>query len=361
MSKPCCIPDFIYSLENLATAIREGKHLLSCELEILKLLAGFSGISPSARAVYHHLYHNFSTNYYDEIVDRTVLLYTGKAIVNDRGFSIDILELKNSNFLSKSILLTENLTDTYFYEYIAKKYLRHKDYNFIEVKLKRDGGGGSQVANKFKEIIDANEDLCLCICDSDKKYPKGGEGDTVKSLRHVRMNQSLCELYCLKVREAENIIPLSIFKIHKQYRNHNDFDELKVDHLFYIDYKQGLTNDKLLKDQDKKLFWKEVIANVEHQDGVLIKGVGEKFLANIKTLLTEDHLMYLESTISEKKKMQQEGKPITDKYISILEDQFKICKNPYEKLTKEYYDIWVEIALIIIRWCCGSRGLNVGI
>ncbi|MCT4582490.1 MAG: hypothetical protein N4A35_13830 [Flavobacteriales bacterium] len=355
--------DILISIENLATSIREGKHLLSGKIEVLDFFSTFSLISENARAVFIKLYHNYATSNYEDLLDEYITVYYGDPIYDKGKYSLNILELKDSRYLNKSTLLTENLIDTRLFENIANKYLKHKGINFISVNLKRDAGGGSQTSVKYDEIIKTKEDICLCICDSDVKYPEGPFGETYKELCKVEQrNDSICSLYCLEVRESENIIPDVIYCMNKSYIN-EDFKVLKSNYPFFIDYKEGVTEKKLKKCNKKSEYWNVLLRNVElpvYDNGTIIRGMGSKFLKNVGEILDDDYIHKLKRTIDTKKELRKKNKEIPENVISELEKHLEVCLDPFSYIPSVYYKIWEKIALKVIVWCCGSSGYNVG-
>ena len=92
--------------------------------------------------------------------------------------------------------------------YLATQYL-----GSVILHCERRGGGGQTTAAEFATIQNSKNRLCLCITDSDKRYPGADLGDTAKAVQQVRdAGQHLCELLHLEVRAIENLLPLAAYK-----------------------------------------------------------------------------------------------------------------------------------------------------
>ncbi|TKG92009.1 hypothetical protein EYV94_20570 [Puteibacter caeruleilacunae] len=367
------VNDIAISIDNLANSIREGKHLITSDIHILDFLSDWNKLNKNTRAIFNKLYHDYASISYSGLIQQRVVLYWKAAEENIAELQLPILELKNSNFLNKTVLLTENMSDTKLFENITIKYLQHKGINHIELSLKRDAGGGSQTYIKYDEIVNTKEDFCICICDSDRKYPRDSYGETYQKLKGV-VNNSICELQCLKVRESENLIPKILFETHQSYRNKDISNLNNHEYYQFIDFKRGLSLEKLEKCDKKREFWdnylseNNIIINneikinrTEKKDDTIIEGMGDKFLSNMTSLLDDKFVLEIKNKIATKKELMRTNNKIPDYAITQLENQYEICNAPFNHLDSTYYKLWESIAQKVINWCCGSHGLNVGL
>lgn len=207
----------VVALENLATARREGKHIVMAKRETLNKIAQCSRLSEFSRKIYHKLYNESTQLYsylsaatkYIEIVnpcyEPQVLSDLGKQIIK-----VPPRFFYDSESVQKTILLGENLDDALFYETLAKVYLKWKERN-VKIVCEHRGGGGHTTSNEYSNIQQAKQRFCLCIVDSDKIAPNGNLGSTASSLSNS--DDPTCirtQTFILDCRESENLIPNSI-------------------------------------------------------------------------------------------------------------------------------------------------------
>lgn len=270
--------DTVLALENLAIARREGKHSVIANRETLRTIAQCSHLSKFSRNIYHKLY-NQSTQFssylsavtkYIEIVnpcyEPEVLSDSGKQIIKvpPRFFN-------DSELVQKTILLGENLDDAFFYETIAKVYLRWKRIN-AQIKCDRRGGGGSTISSEYINIQKLNERFCLCIVDSDKIAPNGDLGSTADRLR--KSDDPDCkktQIFILHCRESENLIPNSILsKLYagKQEKLEalNIIKSISLEVRCFLDIKEGTYLKKIMAENtcEIKNFWSAKIPQIPH-------------------------------------------------------------------------------------------------
>ncbi|TAF00109.1 MAG: hypothetical protein EAZ79_03455 [Oscillatoriales cyanobacterium] len=126
----------VLALENLASARREGKHIVMAKRETFKKIAQCSRLSQFARNIYHKLY-NQSTQFqsYLSAVTRYIEIVNPcyePAVISDSGKQIIKVGprfFNDSESVQKTILLCENSDDAVLYEIIAKVYLIWKKMN----------------------------------------------------------------------------------------------------------------------------------------------------------------------------------------------------------------------------------------
>ncbi len=267
----------VEALEYLATARREGKHIVMANRKTLKKIAQCSRLSEFSRNIYHKLY-NDSTQFYSylsavtkyiEIVnpcyEPEVLSDSDKEIIKvpPRFFN-------DSESVQKTILLCENSDDAVFYETIAKVYLRWKRIN-AQIKCDRRGGGGSTISSEYINIQKLNKRFCLCIVDSDKIAPNGNLGDTASRLR--KSDDPTCiktQIFILHCRESENLIPNSILsKLYpgKQEKLEalNIIKSISLEVRCFLDIKEGTYLNKILgakKRSEIQNFWSAKIPQI---------------------------------------------------------------------------------------------------
>ncbi|WP_433895184.1 hypothetical protein [Sphingobacterium mizutaii] len=220
---------------------------------------------------------------------------------------IGIDHFLDSSAFQKTILLCENINDCDFFEIIGKNYLRINGINTSMLKFNPQGGGGSTIQKEYSKIYSSHENFCLCIVDSDIKYPGGKEGSTSSNLfKFIKKNNENLKIFAevLSVHEIENLIPRKFY-----IKNYEDKGRTwkgnyyLIDKLFYknsinqkhFDFKQGLKRLSLVNQevdhqkltpntynqQSKEIYWiKEILANSIplKEDNYYVYGYGEKIL-----------------------------------------------------------------------------------
>lgn len=113
-------PETIPALENLANAVREGKHLVISDRKTLGIIANCQDLSKTTRAIYTMLYNKFSelrsylsvvTKYIEitDLLEPRLSSLSGKEVIQvPLGF------FENTESIQKTILLCENSRDTFF-------------------------------------------------------------------------------------------------------------------------------------------------------------------------------------------------------------------------------------------------------
>jgi len=266
----------VEALEYLATARREGKHIVMANRKTLKKIAQCSRLSEFSRNIYHKLY-NDSTQFYSylsavtkyiEIVnpcyEPEVLSDSDKEIIKvpPRFFN-------DSELVQKTILLGENLDDAVFYETIAKVCLRWKKIN-AQIVCEHRGGGGHTTSKEYSNIQQAKQRFCLCIVDSDKIAPNGNLGSTASSL--LKSDDPTCiktQSFILDCRESENLIPNSILsKLYSRKQERLEaltiIESISLEVRCFLDIKNGTYLNKIIgeKNDQIKKFWSPKIPQI---------------------------------------------------------------------------------------------------
>ncbi|MEG4584873.1 hypothetical protein QUA54_06440 [Microcoleus sp. MOSTC5] len=244
----------VLALEILATARREGKHLVIAERKTLKKIARCCRLSEITRNVYTHLSNHATQNFrsYLSVVKRYIEIVNPclePQVVENSGQQIIQVAprfFNDSESVQKTILLCENSDDAVFYETIAKVYLIWKKRN-VQIVCEPRGGGGNTISSEYINIQKAKKRFCLCIVDSDKIAPDGNLGSTASRLQ--TQSDSTCintQTFILDCREIENLIPNSILselcsgnqerlKALKYFENISS----AVDIRYFLDLKKG--------------------------------------------------------------------------------------------------------------------------
>lgn len=253
------------------------------------------------------------------------------------------------NLMNGSELLGENVEELSMYEFMGKYYLQKNGFQ-INTWCKKLHGGGDTLRFVWKNEA-SQDNFCLAFLDSDKKYPKGSYGETLKKVIAIQNKEKYCTasfIFSDLYREIENMIPLEILEIVSQGSKDwsQGFKDVEVivksgKDVQYYDIKNGLTLKKYVNLQDKKEEKKYVDMHLkclysEHDDldtwvkslpneTILLHGLGGDVLKRIVNYL-EKHSEILLKNISLDARLNQE---------------------------------WMKIGKELVNWTCASSVIRV--
>lgn len=169
-------------------------------------------------------------------------------------------------------LLTENLMDAEFYNYLVQSYQKQKGIyeGLFRVNYYPIQGGGAATKQVYLYECEKRQHLCLAILDSDKKWPNyNGYGDTATTFEKA-YNQfvkekgipSFCNYYIMQgTSEIENLIPICVLKVFSNAKQ-KAFLNKYSSALQWFDMKKGLDYRSLYRkeayDEWKKVFPTEI-------------------------------------------------------------------------------------------------------
>jgi hypothetical protein len=354
------------ALRYIALGRREGKHLIFCEKRnTMKAFAKYEALGSYTRAIYQYILDrrfSYKKSYYEKLI-RYVRVVAEDTVISWRNvgsqkeIKIPAALIDDSAFIQQTILLCENETDCKLYEKMASVYMiwaSMENKHGINICYEPRGGGGDTTADQYKAIQRNRRRLCLCLSDSDQKYPNGPIGDTARKLKKIKSAGTLCEHETIGVREIENLIPTAMFS---QVSKGNRDRMLCIDFLEkleesrssetrqFLDLKSGLSGkdyfDLLSKNQEYwQSFWdtirpfrmseikqgclnNQTCSSPEKCNCFLFKGLGDKILNDIikMSVLPTDH-----------------------KIAEMLNDTLK----PY----------WEKYGELVTAWCCGHSHIS---
>ena len=225
------------SLHNLFLGYEEGNLILSMSLDLLDFLD--SGLDDTLSKRVINRLQNSVLAHYDVLWQTKVVL--DNPDTNNHELSIDFF--RNSSAIQPPILLCENLDDTRFYFALCKEYF---GVDMINTK-NGQGGGGSSTADNLEQIVNNKDRFCLCIVDSDVRYPGCDDGGTYVAILNKHLNQHPSyEVFKLTVHEIENLIPITIIGKHIKDKRDRELSKrlIEVDNngdiLKYYDIKEGV-------------------------------------------------------------------------------------------------------------------------
>lgn len=352
---PICICRHKRCIRNIANAAIEGNHILRGDYEILCDCINLFKGDDEFEMYFRDLVNNYSIKtippeitYYIEVVkDNPIEREENECVVAQKSLN----DFYNSSSLLCCHLICEDENDCEFYEFITKWYIKENQLNHT-IKVNNIGGGGARTICKVRKYLDAGL-VCMCIVDSDKKYPEMPVNKF--SAKCEKINNNFCGYKCivLNVNEIENLLPLNyineIIAKEKKYRWENSqiqkkhFDYLcssdkKNEILKYFDYKNGIKkNSCLLTDK----YYKKFAKLCWEQNPDINKDCN--FEEYIKTI-PEKGSIY--------NKLSESIFPDVLDYIKRKKSQNSL-KNPDLLIFQK--EEWNKIAKTLLNWSCASR------
>ncbi|MGC8118072.1 hypothetical protein ACP3VQ_23915 [Metapseudomonas otitidis] len=264
------------SIQGLAFMLRTGVHLVSGDLVALIKISHLTEISDSARSAFSRAAARQTQ------INTIISKLNTYCLITSEGEHVTVSETNNQRIITIPIALVSNLVsqiatdviyedinDAEIYNKVTKWYCKDiVGSSNLPLKSQSIQGGGSRTYATYSEKQNDAKTFCLCITDSDKKYPTDTPGETSKKVREVE-NLSLPLSFHLDLdfHEIENLIPLSILnsvartpeskRIISLLKNaeENGFGEAKL----YWDYKKGLRAHYSKIDGNYKNYWNSAI------------------------------------------------------------------------------------------------------
>lgn len=282
-----------------------------------------------------------------------LVTYSDSNKQDDRAIVYNPIRMKEFEPYLRTKLVTENLLDAVFFNFVAHYYLRKTLLTGVSIRFETTPGGGSTTCDVIKHEILKKRRFCLVIVDSDKKFPNQlVYGDTARKIVNVinLYPSEVCKHYVMeRVMEVENLIPHRI--VREYASDKTDIDILNRD-VSYYDMKVGLTlkglwNDNIF-DYQKGVFPElnyaqrdqaksnsncrdeyEQYIDGHNLNNVLKHGFGSDLLKNV-TCACDDNGMV--------------------RYPELREEMMKISS---EDLTTEQAEEWERIGVCMFTWTCG--------
>ncbi|CAD5979241.1 hypothetical protein [Planktothrix rubescens] len=358
-------PETIPALENLANAVREGKHLVISDRETLKIITKCQDLSKTTRAIYTKLYYELSKlRSYLSVVTRyieiTDLLEPVLSSLSDQEvIQVPLKFFENTQSIQKTILLCENSSDTSFYKTIARVYVIWKWKNtyiknnmgLVGLEFEPRGGGGNTINIEYDNIQKTTKYFCLCILDSDRIAPEGKLGSTAAQIDQNKNQSSQffrTKVLILDVHEIENLIPNSILlgicsgdkQREDALKRIQKLQEIRGDQIkHFLDIKEGTLMYKIFDSTNPKdkLFWESHVLEINR----ILKCIDDDCLADWKCNKTKSNCQCQISLGF--------GKNTLDNTIKYLE------KIEHHKIAREFNNDmkpeWEKIGQVVVDFC----------
>lgn len=249
-------------LRELSIAVYRKKHLIfvPCLSDVslrnkLEKVIGQQSTSLLALS----LNHRADVGRVKELLTDSVLISNNPSLtLPNNVILINPLDCQHFEVYQETHIITENLTDSQFFEYIIRFYLKENNINQISHNFYPLMGGGATAANVLKAEVKLSHHFVVAIADSDKHYPSDDFGPTYLSMKKVMDEESpkYAKLYVMdSVSEIENLIPHKFLRNHSEYtENHEDIFD--TDSAFY-DIKKGYNIQSLWND-DIANYWRSI-------------------------------------------------------------------------------------------------------
>lgn len=364
--------NFVQFMDTLMTGYSEGSHLLYIKPKNLKRI--YSKYEKylnkkSLQALYfYEENHMIESNSILEIINHAIKIISqssNEEITNSNNITYHHLHIDNfltTAEIQKTTLLGENLDDADIYKIFSDYYIQKNSPNSrLSTKCRVENGGGNTTAPVFSKKIPINEELCLTILDSDRRYPSyAALGQTarrvIKSVKNVNGKlEASCKdfekisikkstIYVEKrTRELENMLPYSFLQEsyhcdvnkRKLIEEINNFLENNSMLTYYLDFKKGLSYFDVL---DEAADWHK-LACTDLVDGDQLQYHSQEHISKDKCSC---------------KVIPGLGSKVLTNFIKYVGG-----KNPLE--LSELIDgsneivksIWNDIGKIVFSWCCG--------
>ncbi len=318
------INDFYVFFENIMIAYKESKHIICISPKKVIELIEDDNISSSIRELMKH-YRSHSKSYnltnlkifFNLIIN--IVENEEKLYVDD---DVEYRDISYSKFLDtssiqKTILLGENIDDIPVYEVFVKYYKSKNNLNSFNIFYNKRGGGGNTISREYETIYSEGENFCLCLLDSDKRYPtQTNYGDTAQNVvdldkKYKKQNNLNYKIgyYILKVLELENCLPKDFYLRQYVDKNHVFYEIDKImqkDNSFrkYFDFKDGISCKAKFDDIKNKIECKAHLRDylcpiIEKQnifrDGILLEGFSSKILKDFIKFDINDLMNFIDN------------------------------------------------------------------
>lgn len=172
----------------------------------------------------------------------------------------------SNNIWMESYLLGEFADDCKFYEKLAENDIDRRGLTSYRVRFKHENGGGGSTHTMYG-VFQSERRPCICITDSDKKYPSDSVQGTASQVLHVNdVKEPLSNIMIVNVHEIENLAPRNLIDLGlSSQANYTSFSDAlaeiqSIQRAFpnesFIDLKNGLNRFQMrsYRTSDPSLF-----------------------------------------------------------------------------------------------------------
>lgn len=344
----------IEMLVRLSLAIKYGKHIVFAGIRLLDRILKLSFLDNHEKAQYRRIRNKYAVigAICHNIDFKAVVLMNGENRRTRHCILINAAKAEKFEVYEECHLLTENLIDGEFFEYLVAEYARQLGMT-THICYMPQMGGGNTIAKVYKMEIDRGQHFCLSILDSDKKFPTASYGDTCKALRCEDKDKYLgdagfdgqyafnCSYYVMnELRELENLIPIDVFKTMNNVKNSNLL-QMSFD-MSYHDMKEGLLAAKINTGA-----YQSYLDSVFSFDASLVADID--FYAQYRQQCCSCKEEY-EKDCGRTKLVEGLGSKIMDQVLTTAKPALKASQ--FSKLSKSQQNEWLKIGKKVFEWSC---------
>ncbi|NMG59346.1 hypothetical protein E1H12_12675 [Geitlerinema sp. P-1104] len=349
--------DIVEVLTSLAISWKHGKHIIYSSRPALKKLSESSLLGKFSEC-YKRIELDLTTikEYKNKLIRHIEIVSGSRKKIyipqcqesgGKKVLIIPVSQLaKDNSIFDKTMLLCEEDDDQYFYVKITEIY---KLISRIKCPLQYESsipsGHGDKTGDYYKKIQEEARHLCLCIADSDRKFPSDSHKATAcKIVDNDDPSKLLTEHFIIDVHEIENLIPTDL--IRSVISNRRTIDSIKIldkhypEARLFLDLKKGLKLVEILDQGGKEKFC-EYWRNVIQETGLYCN----EFCTDLPNCSSKDKCT---CTIFE-------GNITLRKVIKHLQNENLSDHKLKEMLDKNLEKKWCEIGSLVWAWCCGSQ------
>ena len=356
-------PNEYRSLNNIASAAEQGKHFILGSSSVLEFLISNHTIDYSSRRTYKKILASRSQiaqilDYVSMIVRVTTTVIQIEKELNEKSETTTVLVplhyFDDFSKVDNCHLLCEDLFDCGFYKTLTN-YVISQNNNPFSFDLKMANGGGQNIANNYRNLVEKSNFPCITIIDSDKSFPNAPQKNIITEVQSIYKEQykmHLTDFYVLKVREIENLIPPHIYSsFNRDYLVYEKMYECaKYKELYYFsDIKSGIKiNDFKIIDYLHEQF------DLLNEQGVFSRDMYELISNHLLTVNCDSFGKALFTYDENRNKQNKITKGVKSTFRKIYQDIFlyreRLLKN--SEIPEEFQKWWNEIALLCFSWGC---------
>lgn len=345
--------DAIFALDSLAFNRKKGNNIIFAKKKILEDLMKRDCFSLVTRNVFKKMFIKVEGKQYLKNTKKYILIVDEikghrLSLVDDKKeCKITLKELAKSELSNKTTLITENIEEAKFYNMISKYYTKCNQMKKCNCSFNEHHGGGGTITTVLEQIINKRENMCLCIVDSDKKFPGASNGDTMERVKRLCKNkeEDIWKLFCLDVHEIENLIPIEWVKnVTNDIENIGDCIKF-LEHLlntgdeaiYFFDMKGGIKKSKFIC-SDKS----DYEINKRYNKDENFRNYWESYIIDYNIALNNVNGDFI---------IPGTCKKLLERIISKYENEFHI-----EQVEEHLKEKWLELGSVLFAWgCVGER------
>ena len=340
----------LFILQMLATSQRKGFHIIWAVRRVLKKIVKLTKLSSLDIATYSAILNKYSTisSEYKKIGFYALVTYTVPTRQDLTFIVINPKEVPGFNLESKTNLLTENLLDATFFEYVANyKKAKSGISQHITIECDKEPGGGDTTAQKYEDFAVKKEYFCLSVLDGDKKHPTASPGGTCSKVikTHRRLQPFNClYYYTAKLLEVENLIPQDLYLKDSNYQHNKIVSTPLLFDMSFFDIKEGLKYKKL-GDQETRNYWRTVLNGYAD----LLECIDLAELMRNACANSEE----FSKSCGEDKIIDGFGAKLFDHILNTRAVELEAVTDT--DLTASQISEWDKIGGLVLQWCCGTK------